>query len=311
MLNWPVMMMSAVISATPGQVAPPAATQATPEEAVRLEDVVVTSRRLRDEAGAFVEELAAPPPNRGLARWRGAVCIGVVNLSESVARPLIDHIATVANAYDVRIGAPGCSPNVVIIFTDDAPGLATALVSREPGAFRVGWSRKLDRGKEALDAFQVSDGPVRWWHISMPVIGATGRRAIRMPGDEGPIYVPGEGRVNNGRPISDQLSKVMIIVDMTKVEGTSLPLLGDYLAMVALAQVDPEGDTGRFDTVLNLFDGHGRAAGLSGWDRAYLSSLYGAHWERVDPYTHASAIVRDLRRAEREGDDVAVVGPTK
>lgn len=299
MLSLPALMMSALISSTPVQAVEPSASQ---EDPVRLEDVVVSSRRLRDEAEAFVDELAAPPPKRGLARWGGSICIGVANLSESVARPLIDHIATVATSYNVRIREPGCRPNVVIVFTDDAPSLAQALVSNDPQVFRARWTSQLDRGRRALDAFQTADWPVRWWHVSMPVIGATGQRAIRMPGDAGPIFVPGEGLANKGRPISDALNKVIVIVDMAKVEGTALPLLGDYLAMVTLAQVDPEGSTGRFDTVLNLFHDPARVEGLSSWDKAYLASLYGAFAERIDPYNHASAIVRDIRRAERNAE---------
>lgn len=296
MLSLATLMASALISGTPVQAA---GSPSAEEDPVRVEDVVVSSRRLQDEAEAFVAELAAPPPKRGLARWRGAICIGVANLSQSVARPLIDHIATVASGYDVRIREPGCQPNVIIVFTDDAPGLARGLVEHDADAFRVRWTSQLDRGQKALDAFQNGDWPVRWWHVSMPVIGISGQRAIRMPGDVEPIYVPGEGLANKGRPITDVLSKVIVIVDIAKVEGTELPLLGDYLAMVVLAQVDPEGGTGRFDTVLNLFHETGREEGLSGWDKAYLASLYGAFSERIDRYNHASSIVRDLRRAER------------
>lgn len=296
MLSLATLMASALISTTPVQAAGSPSAQDDP---VRVEDVVVSSRRLQDEAEAFVAELAAPPPKRGLARWRGPICLGVANLSQSVARPLIDHIATVASGYDVRIREPGCQPNVIIVFTDDAPGLARGLVEHDADAFRVRWTSQLDRGQKALDAFQNGDWPVRWWHVSMPVIGISGQRAIRMPGDVDPIYVPGEGLANKGRPITDVLSKVIVIVDIAKVEGTELPLLGDYLAMVVLAQVDPEGGTGRFDTVLNLFHETGRDEGLSGWDKAYLASLYGAFSERIDRYNHASSIVRDFRRAER------------
>lgn len=269
---------------------------------VRIDDVEVSGRRLREEVGRFVEEVAAPPPGRGLARWNGALCIGTVNVEQRIARPLIDHVAGVAASYGLRIRAPGCQPNVVILFTDDGPGLASAIVTAEPKAFRVKWTSQLDRGERALDAFQSADTPVRWWHVSMPVIGATGGQAIRMPGDVGYIYVPGEGLVNKGRPITDHLNKVIIVVDLAKTENVLLPELAEYLAMVALAQVDPDGDTSRHDTVLNLFSRPGSVHGLSGWDRAYLTSLYGAFPERITPYDHASSITRDIRRAESKRD---------
>jgi hypothetical protein len=300
MLAWTVALMAgALVGAEPQDIPGAAGVEDAP---VRIDDVEVSGRRLRDEVGRFVEEVAAPPPGRGLARWNGALCIGTVNVEQRVARPLIDHVAAVALSYGLGIREPGCQPNVVVLFTDDGPGLASAIVTAEPKAFRAKWSSQLDHGDRELDVFQNAETPVRWWHISFPVIGATGQRAIRMPGDDNNIYVPGEGRVNKGRPIADRLNKVIIVVDLAKVENILLPELGDYLAMVALAQVDPNGDTSRHDTVLNLFSRPGSVHGLSGWDRAYLTSLYGAYPERISPYDHASNITRDIRRAERKED---------
>ena len=301
MLAWATAMMVVTIT---GMVPQDGPAPATVEDApVRVDDVVVSGRRLRDEVQIFVDEVAAPPPGRGLARWNGGLCIGTVNVEQQVAQPLIDHVAGVAVSYGLKIREPGCRPNVVILFTDDGPGLASALVSAEPQAFRARWSSKLDRGARALEAFQSTDAPVRWWHVSMPVIGATGQRAIRMPGDADPIFVPGEGLANNGRPIADHLNKVIVVVDLARAENVLLAELADYLALVALAQIDPDGDTSRHDTVLNLFSRPGSVHGLSDWDRAYLASLYGAYSERINPYDHASSITRDIRRAECKGEE--------
>ncbi|AYG96135.1 hypothetical protein D8I30_13860 [Brevundimonas naejangsanensis] len=299
MLAWATaLLMAGTISGAAPQEGPPSATmEDTP---VRLGDVVVSGRSLRDEVQTFVDEVAAPPPGRGLARWNDDVCIGTVNIGQEIAQPLIDHIAGVASTYGLRIREPGCRPNVIILFADDGAGLASALVTARPQAFRVRWSSQLDRGSQALDAFESSGQPIRWWHVSLPVVGLTGARAIRMPGDIDPIYVPGGGRMNKGRAIADNLIKVIIIVDLAKVEGVLLPELGDYLALVALAQIDPDGDTSRHDTVLNLFSRPGSVRGLSGWDKAYLASLYDAYPERINPSDHAASITRDIRRAERE-----------
>lgn len=265
---------------------------------VHIDDVVVSGRRLRDQVQVFVDEVAAPPPGRGLARWRDSLCVSTVNIDKAVAQPLIDHIYRVAMDYGLRVRQPGCKPHAVIFFTDDGAALASALVSTEPAVFDIRWSGQLHRGSKALRAFQVSDEPVRWWHVSVPIIGLTGERAIRMPGDLAPPLVTGEGIVNRGRPIADSLSKVIVIVDLAKIDGVMLSELGDYLAMVALAQVDPEGDTSRHETILNLFSRPGGEQSMSSWDKAYLASLYGAYPERISPYDHASSMARSIRRAE-------------
>lgn len=300
MLAWAVALTAgALVGAGPQEVPGVSDVEDAP---VQIEDVEVSRRRLRDEVEHFVENVAAPPPGRGLARWHYALCIGTVNIEQRVAQPLIDHVAGVAASYGLRVGAPGCQPNVVIIFTDDGSGLASTLVEAEPRVFRSNWSSQLDRGARALQLFQSADVPVRWWHVSMPVIGATGQRAIRMPGDVDPIFVPGEGLVNKGRPIADHMNKVIIIVDLAKTEDVLLSELSDYLALVALAQIDAAGDTSRYDTVLNLFSRPGSVHGLSDWDRAYLASLYGAFSERINPHDHASSMTRDIRRADQKAE---------
>ncbi|WP_420471043.1 hypothetical protein [Brevundimonas sp. FT23042] len=270
-----------------------------PEAATRLADVIVSGRRnLNEEAEAFVGEVAGPAPRRGLARWPGRVCVAAVNVSPQVARAVVDEVSRLALELNLRIGAPGCTPNIVIVFTEDAPAMASAMVAADRRAFHMGVGG-LDRGNRALAQFQTSDAPVRWWHVSMPVVGATGAPAVRMPGDAGPIMVPGEGIVNRGRPISDNLNKAIIVVDVSRTGQVTLPQLTDYLGLVAMAQIDPEGQTAAYDTVLNLFDDPQGVAGLSDWDAIYLEALYSGARERVRPDDHASAIARRVRRAAR------------
>lgn len=269
-----------------------------------LGEVVVEGRVLREEAEAFVEAVAAPASGRGLARWGGRVCVGVVNLQPELAQAVVDHVSGVALEQGLRIGDPGCTPNVVIIFADDAPAMAAALVAADRHAFHLGVGG-LDRGREALEAFQTSDAPVRWWHVSMPVIGGTHQRAIRMPGDTSPIYVPGEGRVNKGRPISDELNKVIVIVDADRLGGANLRQVSDYLSMVALAQVDPNGQTAGLDTVLNVFADPAGVDGLTAWDRTYLRALYRAPKERIDDNDQASSIIRTVGRQRRARERAA------
>lgn len=285
--------ISALLAATI-QTAPVPPPQDPPTE---LGDVVVDGRSLRDRVEAFVDEVAAPPRRRGIARWRSRVCIGVVNLQTAQAQGLIDRISSVADEYGVRLGEPGCRPNVVLIFADDGRAMAGALVEADRRAFYLGVGG-LDRGKAALERFRQSDAPVRWWHVSMPVVGATGARAIRMPGDSGPIYVPGEGLVNNGRPITDMLNKVIVIVDAGKLEQVAGDQLADYLAMVSLAQVDPEGDTSAYDTILNIFDAPAAPGRLTAWDRGYLEALYDSWPQRLEGSHQAAAVTRILERQD-------------
>jgi hypothetical protein len=284
---------------TPAQAAP-----AGPQEpaAVALEEVLVEGQRLEALTRQFVEEVSAPATRRGLARWRGGVCVGVSGIREDVAQAVADHVSRVALEYGLRPGDPGCRANILIVFAEDGQSLGDAMVERHRRVFHLGVGG-LDRGSAALDDFRFSDRPVRWWHVSVPTNAHTGDVGIRMPGDEVSPRIPGEGLLNKGRWLRDDLNKVIIVVDGEYVNGVGLPQLADYLSMVALAQVDPEGDTSRFSTILNLFDDPDGSPGLTGWDRAYLDALYTGPSERVRASDQTRQLLRNLRRARAAEDE--------
>lgn len=278
----------------------PASAQSPPppaqEPPVALEDVIVEARRLEELTREFVDEVSAPANNRGLARWRGGVCVGVVNIRAEVAQALADRISQVAMEYGLRPRDPGCRPNILVTFADDGAAMGDAMVERRRQVFRVGVGG-LDRGNVALRDFRQSDRPVRWWHVSVPTDALSGTQGIRLPGDEVAPRVRGEGLVNRGRGIRDDLNKVIIVVDINRIDSVMLPQLADYLALVALAQVDPDGDTSRYETILNLFDNPEGSPGLTGWDRAYLEALYGGPSERIRNSDQTRELLRNLRRA--------------
>lgn len=269
--------------------------------AVALEEVVVEGRRLEALTREFVDEVSAPTPRRGLARWRGGVCVGVSGIRQDIAQALADHVSRVAMEYGLRPGDPGCTANILIVFAEDGQSLGDAMVERRRRVFHLGVGG-LDRGSGALDDFRFSDRPVRWWHVSVPTNANTGEVAIRLPGGD-PPRVMGEGLVNKGRWVRDDLNKAIIVVDGGLVSGVGLPQLADYLSMVALAQVDPEGDTSRFSTILNLFDDPEGSPGLTGWDRAYLDALYTGPSERIRASDQTRQLLRNLRRARAAEDE--------
>lgn len=273
---------------------------AAAQEPVALEDVVVEARRLEELTREFVDEVSAPASRRGLARWRGRVCVGVANIRNDIAQAVADRVSEVAAEYGLRTGDPGCQPNVLVVFSDDSQSLSAAMVERRRQIFRVGVGG-LDRGNAALRDFQQSDRPVRWWHVSVPTNANTGEVGIRLPGGSAPMVV-GEGLVSKGRYVRDDLNKVIMVVDVAQVESLSLPQLADYVAMVSLAQVDPDGDTSGYTTILNLFDDPEGSQGLTGWDRAYLDALYGGPSERIRNSDQTRELLRNIRQARALGD---------
>lgn len=301
------------VAASAQESAPEAAAPASSAAPRVEEEVLVRGRRL-DEIEfeldlyihEFLDEITAPARTRGYARWHRDVCIGVHNLENRAASYIVDRISSLAAELGLEPGEPGCSPSVNIVFSTDAQAMAASMVESEPRLFRpAGGHAGMDLGLEALDDFATSDRAVRWWQVSLPVDARTGVPAIEMPqvkGSCGAMHCPpqvavaGPSRIHSG--IRDDLQYVIIIVDATKLPGTTWQQLADYLGVVSLAQIDPKADPSAFDTILNLFTNPAAYSGLTDWDRTYLHALYAFDQERT-PTAQRREIVNRIARRER------------
>ncbi|WP_183254537.1 hypothetical protein [Brevundimonas basaltis] len=292
--------------------------QDPPLPTAQLEDVEVMARARAERAREFVGEVAAPARGRGLGRWLN-VCPGIANLERAVAQPIVDRLAARAGELGIEVEGPGCEANIIVVFTADAGDLTRALVQAEPRVFR-GQGGGIDRGGAALRAFQTGERPVRWWSLSVPINSETGQRAVRVPGDRSggtvdprvadllqcnpadcvgagvPVVQSHGGASRLNSQIVDQIYKSIVIVDIDAVAGLNADQLGDYLAMVTLAQVDLEADTVPFDTVLNLFEDPRGVTGLTEWDWSYLQALYSSTSRRRSAGAQATAVAAIIAR---------------
>lgn len=290
---------------------PPQSAPADPAP-VDLGEIEVTGQPLDAMIRSFVDEVAAPNRRRGIARWDDRICIGVANLRAEPAQYIVDRVSTVAEDLGVIPGEPGCSPNVIIIASDDPDGLARQLTEERRRAFRMGGSG-MDRGGDALEAFVSSEAPVRWWQVSMPADSETGQRATRIPGEcSGSCDASGTNPMDYAPVIStfaasrlstqivDYIFRTVVILDIDQIGGVSGQQLADYVAMVTLAQIDPEADTSRYASILNLFEAPDSAAGLTEWDRAYLAGLYDAERTRKNLHAGTTEIADSIYRAHQQ-----------
>ena len=292
---------------------------AGPEVAVDLEDVVVEGRPLDATIRNFVGEVAEPNRGRGLARWNSKICVGVINLQADAAQYLADRISTIAADRGLESGGPGCTPNIVVVASEEPETIARTLVSERRRAFRMGGAG-MDRGGEALEDFVQTDRPVRWWQMAMPIDSETGQRAIRLPGDcSGPEC--GEGSALAFAPkinvfaasrlrtqIVDNLMRALVIVDVNQVRDVTILQLADYIAMVSLAQIDPDADTSGYASILNIFDEPDGSASLTNWDQAFLGGLYTAERNAAAQNARRSEIVDAIHSEHgrlREGEPAA------
>jgi hypothetical protein len=181
------------------------------------------------------------------------------------------------------------------------------MVESQPRVFmRVAGYAGMDLGRTALEEFAESEKAVRWWHVSLPVDARTGAPAIELTKSCGAAHCPpnvnvaGPSRIHNGT--RDDLMYVIIVVDATKLKGTTWQQLGDYLAVVSLAQIDPKTNPSAFDSILNLFSNPAAYSGLTDWDRSYIRALYEFDQERIAPL-QTNEIVSRIAKRELESTE--------
>ena len=308
-------MWSALVASL-ALVAAPQTPGVAAQDADRLADLIVDGRRIEETARAFVEEIGAPPPGTRPGRWNSAICISVTGMQERYAQYLIDRVAIVALDVGVEVQGPGCKPNVIILATDDGPGLAGHLVEEVGLGFRPADS-STNLHRPALNHFRTSDAPVRWWHVTMPVSPETGQVAANFRGRDEPPSVRLDAPILRVRDISRMRSGVrydiawtIIILDMGRMDGAPFGAVADYVALASLTQLDPFADMSGEDTVLNLFRDGRTVTGLTDWDRAYLTALYTAATNRTTERQQINDIVWRLTqvRGEAELDRLAEQG---
>lgn len=213
----------------------------------------------------FVRSLADPAQRTGqLARWRDAICPGIVGLRADQAEAVNGRIGEIARAVGLHPREQGCQPSALIIFSQEAEALARSYRSRLPITLS-------ENGRWRLEQFASSDRPVRW--ISRVTEAAYDGTAINLK----------FGRLAGSRiqaSTRTYLSAMLVIVDARQLQAVTLTRLGDYLAVVVLAQ--PKlGSKPPSQSILSMFDRADREPpGLTDYDRRYLASLYKASLDR-------------------------------
>lgn len=296
-MTLPTVLAVVAALAAPQAVAPQSP-QARQEPEATVDSITVIGERPEEAARDFVDAVATSPAGARLARWTDPVCVSAAGLRAPYGQMLVDRIASVALDLDLEVGEPGCRPNVLIIATDDGPTLATALVDGWRQRFRPAIDNT-NMGLAALDRFETSDAPIRWWHIALPRQVDSGELAARVAGGDPPILASrNPSRMRSS--IRHDLNSVTVVIDLSKTEGVMLSALMDYAAMVALAQIDPRADYSRQPTVLNLFGDPQGVRGLTDWDRDYLQALYSARNDRATAAAQEAEVSDRLVRLRRE-----------
>lgn len=302
-------LMAGALLAAPALTTPAMAQTPTQDSADGNDRITITGvqpERMRD----FARELMEPGKLGQLSRWEDKICPGVVGLTPDAAQVMIDRIAMRALNVSLRVGEPGCKANVLIVVTEDGQKLTPTFVAQNKKLFGDAIDAGNTLGQTALAAFTKNNKPVRWWHVSQTVTdrGQVLGESVATPAGGGGFSGAQVARVNNASRLAasthQEFNRIIAIVDTSKTNGASFSAVADYIAMIALTQLQADVDAGGFDSILNVFDGPvGGAAPLTGWtawDAAFVNGLYAVQKDFVTSKQMENEIVRQVTAANAE-----------
>jgi hypothetical protein len=273
------------------------------EDAPRhTESVTVTGIKDREEAVTkFVDAMTMPTRAAGkVARWKDGVCPIAVGVRQEIGVFLIRRIMEVA----AQVGAPvnnnvPCPPNIEIIFTATPQALLDNIRIMHPvllGPYdNSAQAERLATMNSAVQALY-GTATVDLRGRVVPDAGRKGGVTITMAmppaGHGGPVGGPPDMVVMNipdavatnvtgsrlGDGVSSAITNVVIVADTGKLIDRGVIALGDYMAMLALAQIKPPESCQPLPTILNLMTPGcaQRPTALTSADLAFLRALYKA-----------------------------------
>lgn len=245
-----------------------------------LDTVTIEARRGREikrQIDKFVSGAVGTYVDESLARWNQPICLLVAGLRSSKGAEFIRaRVSQVARDSHAPLGSEHCAPNLVVVITND-PDLLLEKWNKRERLFNT------CNGLGPVTRFLHSRQPVRvFYNAKVTSTGGPGVGALALAGVNvnGPVSTDcGDGYSTLDtwlhRGSVQELTSVIIIVDGRQTANINMGQLADYIAMVGLAQIRVQADTGTAPSILHLFrQSDPQPLGLSLWDEAFLHSLY-------------------------------------
>jgi hypothetical protein len=257
-----------------------AATPGPSRETTSTPDAVIIQahrdREIKRQITKFVSGGVVTYYNDSLERWNQPICPLVAGLPSKPAEFIRARVSQVARDSHAPLGAEHCKPNLVVVITNDPDLLLEKWYKRFPGLFNT------CNGLGPVKRFLHSRQPVRvFYNAKFTSTGGPGIGALQLDGLNFNIPVPSDCFTTTTvgtylhRGAVQELTTAIIVVDGRQTTMINMGQLADYIAMIGLAEIRMQADTGTAPSILHLFQGSNpQPLGLSPWDEAFLHGLY-------------------------------------
>jgi hypothetical protein len=251
-----------------------------------VENVTVTGTKSHQVIESFIKSLAAPTRLTGkIARWQDGICPVAYGVPPAFGKFLVQHLKDVA----ASAGAPvdkhsSCKANIQIDFTKSPQALLDDIHKSTPDM--LGYYDNDDLRTQAAQVVR----PIQAWYTTETVdmVGEAHFDStkslglmIRVSPKSPPIFIPHAiGAHVTGSRLGDGLHSaffhVLIVVNPVDLKDYEMGALGDYIAMVALSQLDSLDTCQPLPSIVNMLAKNcsQKTQSLTENDTAYLHGLY-------------------------------------
>lgn len=276
-------------------------------------DITVTGQRLDPEqahaqAMDYVRKVGIATGLTPAARWIDPVCVEVLGVEPAIADLVAARFRAIATRAGARLGRKGCRTNALIAFSADGANYVRKLEKLDPRQFEelTGAQR---------DAVRNGKSPVRWWYRTGSR-GTDGEATSMAPplgfAIEGDGDVASSGATTDGGPRQNvaaskrpsliatsskrEIKAAAVVVDVNLASGRQLSAIGEYAALVLLAEVQPLAEPPP-GSILSLFaPDQPRPDVLTVQDEALLKALYALPLAREARF-HRGKLVDGMTKA--------------
>lgn len=277
--------------------------------------VAVTAPRSREAIENFVAAFATPTHMTGkIARWESGICPLTVGQQPAVTKFVTQRIKEVAALVGVPVDAsPSCAPNIDIVFTKIPQELLDNIRKHQPDYLGYATSaaemEKLATVTRPLQAWYATQTKDRQGLSRIDKAMRNGEGApmscFTCVGRGGPTeYLPDANYLAvTGDRISDGVRSafyhVVIVADINRLSGYEAGPLADYIAMLALTQLNSLDTCQSLPSVENMLAKgcESKTGALTANDIAYLRGLYKMSPDRISLISQKSDIADRMNQS--------------
>lgn len=262
------------------------------------ENVTVTATKSREMLDKFAKAFTTPTKLTGkIARWEKGICPVAVGQEPAFTAFVTARVKAIAMAAGAPVSdAKSCTPNVEIVFTNAPQDLLDNIRKNDPDYLGYAETSALK------DKLATVTRPIQAWYMTETIdldgmrridsarrkgsgIAMSNFSAFKMPESMGmnrdPLFLPDAtyARVT-GNHINDGarsgFSHITIAVDAKKLAGQDFIPLTDYIAMLALTQLNSLDVCQQLPSIVNKLAPNcdQQPDGMTATDLAYLHGLY-------------------------------------